>query len=58
MPFGFYPDNVSFTWVASDSKDYNHGRILAADRIRASYLESGAEATAGCADLTRRGIQR
>lgn len=58
MPFGFYPDNVSFTWVASDSKDYNHGRILAADRIRACYLESGAEATAGCADLIRRGIQR
>lgn len=53
-----YPDNVTFTWVASDSKGYNHGRILAADRISACYVESGAEATAGCADLTRRGIQR
>lgn len=53
-----YPDNVSFVWVASDSKGYNHGRILSADRISACYVESGEEATAGCADLTKRGIQR
>jgi hypothetical protein len=49
-----YPDNISFTWVASDSKGYNHGRILAPDRIGACYVESGEEATAGCAELTRR----
>lgn len=49
-----YPDNTSFTWVASDSKGYNHGRILDADRIGACYVESGAEATAGCAELVRR----
>ncbi len=49
-----YPDNTSFTWVAADSKGYNHGRILAPDRIGACYVESGAEATAGCAELTRR----
>ncbi|MEI9901604.1 MAG: hypothetical protein WDN31_17490 [Hyphomicrobium sp.] len=49
-----YPDNISFTWVAADSKGYNHGRILAPDRIGACYVESGAEATAGCAELVRR----
>ncbi len=49
-----YPDNLSFTWVASDSKGYNHGRILGPDRIAACYVESGEEATAGCADLTRK----
>lgn len=49
-----YPDNTSFTWVASDSKGYNHGRILDADRIGACYVESGEEATAGCAELVRR----
>jgi hypothetical protein len=49
-----YPDNTSFTWVASDSKGYNHGRILGPDRIGACYVESGAEATAGCAELVRR----
>ena len=52
-----YPDNVSFTWVSS-SKGYNHGRILSADRSSACYVEAGEEATAGCADLTRRGVQR
>ncbi|MBN8911577.1 MAG: hypothetical protein J0H65_05855 [Rhizobiales bacterium] len=49
-----YPDNVSFTWVASDSHGYNHGRILGPDRIAACYVESGPEATAGCADLARK----
>jgi hypothetical protein len=48
-----YPDNVSFTWVATDSKGYNHGRILTTDTIAACYVESGEEATAGCAELTR-----
>ncbi|MCH9807184.1 MAG: hypothetical protein K0U74_05570 [Alphaproteobacteria bacterium] len=48
-----YPDNVSFSWVASDSKGYNHGRILGPDRITACYVESWEEATAGCADLQR-----
>lgn len=48
-----YPDNVSFTWVASDSKGYNHGRILAPDRIAACYVEPGEEATAGCAEMVR-----
>lgn len=48
-----YPDNTSFTWVASDSKGYNHGRILGTDRISACYVEPGTDATAGCADLAR-----
>jgi hypothetical protein len=49
-----YPDNLSFTWVASDSKGYNHGRILGPDRIGACYVESGPDATAGCAELERK----
>ena len=49
-----YPDNTSFTWVATDSKGYNHGRILGPDRIAACYVELGEDATAGCAELTRR----
>lgn len=49
-----YPDNISFTWVASNSKGYNHGRILGPDRIGACYVESGEDATAGCADLVRK----
>lgn len=48
-----YPDNVSFSWVASDSKGYNHGRILGSDAITACYVESGEDATAGCARLVR-----
>lgn len=49
-----YPDNVSFTWVAADSKGYNHGRILGPDKIAACYVESGEDATAGCAELARK----
>ncbi len=48
-----YPDNLSFTWVSSANKGYSHGRILAADHIASCYVESGAEATAGCSDLKR-----
>lgn len=48
-----YPDDVSFTWVSPQSKGYVHGRVIAPDRIAACYAESGAEATAGCSDLTR-----
>ena len=48
-----YPDNKTFTWVNPKSKGYNHGSILGRDRIGACYVEAGAEATAGCSDLTR-----
>lgn len=50
-----YPDNLSFTWVASDSRGYNHGRILGTDQISACYVESWEQATAGCAELGRTG---
>jgi hypothetical protein len=49
-----YPDNASFTWVGADSKGYNHGRIFSKDHVSACYVESGAEATVGCADLVRK----
>jgi hypothetical protein len=40
--------------VASDSHGYNHGRILGPDHIGACYVESGVDATAGCAELVRK----
>jgi len=48
-----YPDNKSFTWVASDSRGYNQGRILGKNKISACYVESWDHATAGCATLER-----
>lgn len=48
-----FPDNVTFAWVAGDSKGVNHGRILGPDRISACYIEPWEEATAGCADMAR-----
>ncbi len=50
-----YPDNRSFTWVASNSRGYNHGRILDGDKIGACYVEAWEQATAGCAELQRTG---
>jgi len=48
-----YPDNKSFTWVASNSRGFNHGRILGPNKIGACYVESWEQATAGCATLER-----
>ena len=49
-----YPDNISISWVASDSRGYNHGRLLeGGNRMAACYVESGLDATAGCAELVR-----
>lgn len=48
-----YPDNISFTWVVPNSRGYNHGRILTTTTISACYVESGIDATAGCAELTK-----
>ena len=48
-----YPDNSSFTWVSSDSRGFNHGRILDNNTIGACYVESWEQATAGCATLER-----
>jgi hypothetical protein len=49
-----HPDNVTFTWVAANSRGYNIGKILEKNRISACYVESGIDATAGCADLLRK----
>ena len=49
-----HPDNKTITWVASNSRGYNLGKILDKNRISACYVESGIDATAGCADLKRK----
>ena len=48
------PDNLTITWVASNSRGYNIGKLLSKNRLSACYVESGIDATAGCADLTRK----
>lgn len=48
-----YPDNKSITWVSPGSRGYNHGRILSKEKISACFVESGIDATAGCATLTK-----
>lgn len=49
-----YPDNVSFTWVSTNSRGFNHGRILGKNKIGACYVEAWEQATAGCATLERK----
>jgi hypothetical protein len=49
-----YPDNVSFTWVSTNSRGFNHGRILGGNKIGACYVEAWEQATVGCAILTRK----
>mgnify|MGYP001348389572 CR=1 FL=1 len=49
-----HPDNPTVTWVASNSRGYNLGKLLTKDRLSACYVESGIDATAGCADLIRK----
>ena len=48
-----HPDNVTITWVASNSRGYNIGKILEKNKISACYVESGIDATVGCAVLSR-----
>lgn len=48
-----YPDNKSITWVSPGSRGYNHGRILSKEKISACFVESGIDATAGCATLKK-----
>jgi len=48
-----FPDNTSFAWTSTAAKAVTEGRILADNHIAACYIEAGAEATAGCSDLTR-----
>ena len=49
-----HPDNKTITWVASNSRGYNMGKLLAKNKISACYVESGIDATAGCAELIRK----
>lgn len=48
-----YPDNISFTWVSTPARGFNHGRILGGNTIGACYVEAYEQATAGCATLER-----
>jgi len=48
-----YPDNISFTWVSTNSNGYNFGRIHDKDHISACFIEAGKKASAGCAELKR-----
>ncbi len=49
-----HPGNRHFTWVASDSKGYNFGRVhKRGDKISSCYVEAWKEATAGCTVLAR-----
>ena len=49
-----HPDNKTITWVATNSRGYNIGKLLDKNKISACYVESGIDATAGCAELTRK----
>ena len=49
-----HPDNLTITWVASNSRGYNLGKLLSKNRLSSCYVESGIDATAGCADLIRK----
>lgn len=48
-----YPDNISFTWVSTPARGFNHGHILGENTIGACYVEAYEQATAGCATLER-----
>ena len=37
-----------------NSRGYNIGKLLGNNRMSACYVESGIDATAGCADLIRK----
>ena len=49
-----HPDNITVTWVASNSRGYNIGKLLDKNNLSACYVEAGIDATAGCADLKRK----
>lgn len=48
-----HPDNVTFTWIAPNSRGYNFGKILSPNKISACYVEPGIDSTAGCATLKK-----
>ncbi len=49
-----HPDNQTITWVASNSRGYNMAKLLGTNLMSACYIESGIDATAGCAKLKRK----
>lgn len=49
-----HPDNTTVTWVASNSRGYNIGKLLDKNNLSACYVEAGIDATAGCASLKRK----
>ena len=49
-----HPDNVTVTWVSSNSRGYNIAKILNKNTISACYVESGIDATVGCSELKRK----
>lgn len=48
-----HPDNKTVTWVASNSRGYNVGKLLENDKLSSCYIESGIDATVGCATLLK-----
>ncbi|MFW5425912.1 MAG: hypothetical protein ACKE8G_00615 [Methylophagaceae bacterium] len=48
-----YPDNISFTWVSTNSHGFVHGRILDENTIGPCYVETWEQGTVGCAVLKR-----
>lgn len=49
-----HPDNTTITWVAPNSRGYNLGKLLSNNSLSACYVESGIDATVGCAKLIRK----
>ena len=48
-----HPDNETITWVASNSRGYNLGKLLETNKLSSCYGESAIDATVGCAILKR-----
>ena len=48
-----HPDNETITWVASNSRGYNLGKLLETNKLSSCYVESAIDATVGCATLKR-----
>ena len=49
-----HPDNKTITWVALIVEVIIWVKLLDQNKISACYVESGIDATAGCAELTRK----
>lgn len=49
-----FPDNKTLSWVGEKNKGYVFGEVIAPNRISSCYIEPGANATAGCAEMQRK----